>query len=256
MRLYKLINLQYKNKMKCDILTYNIHGLPWSKCRVDQICDFIAHVRPDVVCLQEAFTDALRARIRVALGRVGYVVCIPRDSGVTWLPSGLICAFLESRYELMSSCFCPYQHYHNVEWFANKGFYALRLRERASGRTFYVGNTHMQSNTEISWLFGSEVVRRIRRSQGDEIVKYFSSVRDPWCVVGDFNCDRAPCADLRFLHQSGAGVGIRKSTFYSTGEDLDHMATGASCVSPKLEICKIYDVPYSDHAPVRFIASF
>ena len=242
--------------MLCSILSYNIHGLPWSKCRVDAICEFVIRTRPQIVCFQEAFTETVRARICAALRRAGYIVCVPHDSGVTWLPSGLISAFLETDYDILSSCFCPYQHFHNVEWFANKGFFTLRLRERTSGRIFYVGNTHMQSNTEISWFFGSEVVRRIRLAQGNEIARYFASVREPWCVVGDFNCDSAPCANLRFLHPPGARAGVQKRTFYSTGEDLDHIATGAHCKIPLLKMCRIYDMPYSDHAPVRFIASF
>jgi endonuclease/exonuclease/phosphatase family metal-dependent hydrolase len=248
--------------MNCQILTYNVHGLPWSKQNSVPICAWIKETQPSIVCLQEVFTESARAYYKDQLEREGYRVCIPRDSGVTLLPSGLVTAVREKDFQVLSDCFCPYLHYHNVELFANKGFHALQLRCLKTQRRCRIVNTHTQSDTEISWWWGTAVTTRIRRAQFQQILSYLHKCADPVLIAGDLNCEASPHPYVRFL-KPPVGVPLRKSTFYSTGEDLDHIAwlplqwAREGCHycdvvqhGPQMESCVVYEKPWSDHAPI------
>jgi endonuclease/exonuclease/phosphatase family metal-dependent hydrolase len=247
--------------MLCTILTYNTHGLPWSRNTTREICDWLKTLQPSIICLQEVFVEAHRNYYKEQLQRYGYHVVIPRDGDTTWLGSGLLTAFLESDYMLRSECFCSYQDYHNVECFANKGFLSTTLYHKSAKRSLQVINTHTQSNTEVSVLFGNDVIRKIQRKQFQQIVDY-TTTKIPTVIVGDFNCEESPNPYVRFLKPL-TQYEIRKSTFYSTGEDLDHVGwiplqwardgCGYCDISrrgPRMESCTIFQKPWSDHAPM------
>lgn len=248
--------------MRCQILTYNTHGLPWSRDESKPICGWIKRIRPEIVFLQEVFVESIRTYYKEQLELLGYKVCIPNDTDVTLLSSGLVTAVSEKVYHVKSECFCAYQQYHNVEWFANKGFHVLRLIHTPSGRHINIVNTHTQSDTEVSWFFGRAIVARVRRAQIEQILGFFGEQRVPVLVGGDLNCEHSPHPHLRFLHPASQ-TRIRKATFYSTGEDLDHFGwlplqwahpDCAFCnidkLGPRLEACSVFHVPWSDHAPV------
>ena len=118
-----------------------------------------------VVCIQEVFTEKARTHYATNLSAVGYNVFIPRDTDVSFLSSGLLTAVLESKYDIISDCFCSYQTMHYVEFFANKGFHILRLYDKQSGRRITIANTHMQSDTEFAWLFGTAKTDSVREAQ-------------------------------------------------------------------------------------------
>ena len=247
--------------MQTQILTYNIHGLPWSKCDYRAICDWIKHIQPVVVCLQEVFVESTRTFFKEHLERAGYSVCIPRDTNVAALTSGLLTAVLARECTIVSDCFYPFLDFHNVEWFANKGFHALRLRTRTGG--LHIVNTHTQSDTEISWLFGRGVTDAIRKKQCDQMVRFLEASASPVLIIGDLNCEVSPHPYIRFL--SPLNDDMHKATFYHTGENLDHIGwiplqyAPAGCVfcdivrrGPRLMACEIFQKPWSDHAPVLF----
>ena len=81
------------------------------------------------------------------------------------MSSGLLTAYLISRYEYVNECFYPYLDYHNIEIFANKGFYAVIIQERISHRTLVIANTHMQSDTELEFIVGRKVTHEVRKAQ-------------------------------------------------------------------------------------------
>jgi exonuclease III len=240
--------------MSIDVMTYNIHGLPWSKDNTEGICTFFMESSPSIICLQEVFLENTRRFYKEFLEMLGYKVCIPRDSGVTLLSSGLLVAVKLSEYHFISECFCCYQDVHNVERFANKGFHVVNLIQKCTKRQFYLVNTHMQSDTEVSWIFGRKVIAEIRRKQAMQIFRYFQTWmpnKHPVLLTGDLNCEKEPYEGILFLHPKGLHP-LKKRTFYSTGEDLDHIACLTDRVEPETINCKIYDKPWSDHAPVRF----
>ena len=193
---------------------------------------------------------------------MGYTIVTPRDEDVTWLSSGLLTMCRTRSFTVTSSCFCSFQQFHNVEQLANKGFHILRLRH-SSGRTLQVANTHTQSNTAISWWFGT-AADTIRRQQIQQMLDLFGETgNDPVLVAGDFNCEVSPHPHMRFLHPGHPGR-MNKHTFYSTGEDLDHIAwipvqrgwsKGCSFCDivrhgPVMESCQVFEKPWSDHAPL------
>lgn len=253
------------------ILTYNTHGLPWSKDQSYSICTWIKSIKPSIVCLQEVFLESVRTYYKDQLTRAGYTVVVPRDTGVTFLSSGLLTAFLDSDYRLVSDFFGTYAQFHNVEWFVNKGFHALCIACAKTSRRLTIINTHTQSDSEVGWFFRN-TVHGIRKQQFHQIVEYAQGRKEPVLVAGDLNCEVSPHPHLRFLHPVSDNL-IRKATFYSTGEDLDHIAwiplqwarakdgtgtgTGAACGfcdiernGPVMESCTILQKPWSDHAPV------
>lgn len=247
--------------MLCQILTYNTHGLPWSRDESKQISSWIKKLKPPIVCLQEAFTERARDYYKKQLELYGYSIIIPNDKDVSVLNSGLVTGFLTSQYELVSACFCPFLEFHNVEIAANKGFHTLRLRCKQTHNLINIVNTHTQSDTEISWWFGPKVTMNIRKKQFSQMINFFEHDKTPTLVAGDLNCEYSPHPHLRFLQIPGSL--IRKNTFYSTGEDLDHIGwfplqwTSPSCafcnidvMGPQFKKCIVFQAPWSDHAPL------
>jgi endonuclease/exonuclease/phosphatase family metal-dependent hydrolase len=188
-------------------------------------------------------------------------VLLPRDTGVSVLPSGLLVAVLDREYKVRSDCFCSYLDYHNVECLSNKGFYVVRLYHKASKRALTIVNTHTQSDTEVSWWFGKKRIQDIRRKQIQQLLDFITDPV-PALVIGDLNCEHSPHPHLRFLSLHSSAP-LRKRTFYSTGEDLDHIGwlplqwTNPNCAfcdiernGPRMESCQVLQKPWSDHAPV------
>lgn len=236
--------------MALDILTYNVKGLPWCKEYAEEICVFLAKIQPAILCLQEVFTDRSRNFYKLFLESLGYNVLIPNDNDVTFLPSGLVTAYKRAHFDLVSKVFCPYVDSHNLEWFALKGFHVLQLVQRKSGRRFYIANTHTQSDTIVS-MFRTRDIKIIRHKQAVQLVKHFQGTPDTVIVVGDLNCETEPSDGLVFLHPAGVGP-LKKRTFFSTGEDLDHVACLRDRPAPSLGPVRVHNEPWSDHAAVQF----
>ena len=255
--------------MNVSVLTYNIRGLPWINDQSVAICDWILSKRPPIVCLQEVFRPSVRLYIQRRLEAAGYVVCIPKDDNVTLLNSGLLTACLLSEFLVLTAGFYPYLAYHNLEIFANKGFQTLTLRSRISGRTFIIANTHMQSDTEVTWFLGREGTYAVRKAQHQQIVDTLMTAKDPAFLIGDLNIEHSPHSSVRYMTLPDESR-LQKSTFYPTGENLDHcawfplqwaaaLASGPGCSfcdfnrrGPRMTRCEIYQLPFSDHAPVCF----
>jgi exonuclease III len=227
-----------------------VKGLPWCKDNLEDICVFLSKTYPDIICLQEVFTERARDFYKIFLEAIGYTVIIPNDRDVTWLPSGLLTAFKRRKFRLLDKLFCPYIDSHNLEWFALKGFHILHLETVESHRRFYLVNTHTQSDTIIT-ILRSHDIRIIRQKQATQLIRHFQDTRETVLVVGDLNCEKEPNEGLRFLHPVGVGP-LRKSTFFDTGEDLDHVACLVDRPLPKLGPVRVYEESMSDHAAVRF----
>ena len=248
--------------MQVSILTYNTHGLPWSRDESKAIARWLPSCGASVICLQEVFTEQRRNVYESQLNLEGYRVIRPRDTGVAWLSSGLLTAYLEKDFTYISDCFCSFNDIHDVEFWANKGFHVLRLIHKTDGRRIAMINTHTQSDNELIWFFGKAKMDKIRFNQFDQILRFMSDVTYPVLVAGDLNCELSPHPHLRFLHPITGNL-VRKCTFYRTGEDLDHVAwlplqwARPGCHfcdvvtrGPIMELCMVFQKPWSDHAPV------
>jgi endonuclease/exonuclease/phosphatase family metal-dependent hydrolase len=244
------------------LLTYNIRGLPWVKCPVQQIGHWLGENRFPILCLQEVFTNAARLEFEKILPQYGYRVLRPRDEETCPINSGLLVAFHESDYEILSTCFQSYRNYRFVDCAANKGFFRIRVLNRRTGQHIHIVNTHMQSDTEVSWVFGRRATERVRRKQAEEILDFFKDTVEPVLVIGDLNQETILHPYLRSLHPPSS-LPLKKSTFFKTGEDLDHAAflplqwVSKDCgfcgpIGPKLQEIRVHtDIVWSDHAPVE-----
>lgn len=260
------------------IITYNIHGLPWCRNYVKEVAAWLLEQRPAVICLQEVFTARARQEFQTVLSAAGYTVLVPHDADVCWLPSGLLTAVDTRVYRVVSHCFQAFLDYHNVEILANKGFFRVHLEQRGEGgggvggvgstsppRRFHIINTHTQSDTEAAWIFGRAITKRIRHKQATQILEAAEHLPDPVIVIGDLNQETSLHPHLRFLHPPSE-LPIRKATFFKTGEDLDHVAwlpvqwAPPGCgfcgiIGPRLDVCRVHTVPWSDHAPVEVMVN-
>jgi len=266
--------------MECQILTYNTHGLPWSTDTSKPICQWLKTRSPGILCLQEVFLETNRKYYKEQLERAGYTVVLPHDGIPGILGSGLLTAVLEKDYVVENHCFQTFKDYHNVEHFSNKGFLIVWLWHRDTKCRLLLVNTHTQSSTFVSVLFGNAIIHKIRRAQLQQIIEACTERPGPALIVGDLNCEVSPHPYLRFLQLNPA---LKKHTFPSTGEDLDHIGwlplqwterqwterqwterpqgpalkkkVGCSLCDidkqgPQMTACEIPTVPWSDHAPL------
>jgi endonuclease/exonuclease/phosphatase family metal-dependent hydrolase len=250
--------------MLLHAITYNIHGLPWIHTNLTRILAWVLEMQVPLVCFQEVFCAADRTTILERLEAHGYRVLIPRDEGVTLFPSGLVTAVHRTHFEVISHSFQPYLAFHNIDIFSNKGFQPIRLRHLATRRILHVVNTHTQSDEEIFVWTRYSYKKSIRFQQAQQMIEYCKGFMDPVLVMGDFNQEMHLHPNLRTLHPPSA-LPLKKATFFSTGEDLDHVAwmplqwsdaRGGECgfcgtYGPALEFCKVHEVTWSDHAPVE-----
>jgi endonuclease/exonuclease/phosphatase family metal-dependent hydrolase len=250
--------------MLIRILTYNIRGLPWCKCPIEEIASWAGRSQVPILCFQEVFTAKHRAKLKQILERFHYTVLIPHDEDVCFLPSGLVTAVHTRRYSILSTCFISFLTYYNVEAFANKGFQTVWLQDRNSGQRVHIANTHTQSDEEVGWISTTAFRKHIRYQQAQQIIHHYDQgIRDPVLVVGDFNQESSLHPYLRTLHPPSS-LPLKKATFFRTGEDLDHIAwmpvqwsaAIGGCgfcgnYGPALQYCKVHQVALSDHAPVE-----
>jgi endonuclease/exonuclease/phosphatase family metal-dependent hydrolase len=247
-------------------ITYNVHGLPWVATPMEKIICWLLEIQVPIICFQEVFTTRGREILRERLRPFGYTVLFPRDEGVTLFPSGLVTAIHHGTYRVVGAAFRPFLDYHNVEIFANKGFHRIHLEDVQTGRRFHVINTHTQSDEEVMMWTRYAFKKAIRFKQAAQMLAHCEEEErlvDPVLVVGDFNQESSLHPHLRTLHPPST-VPMRKATFFSTGEDLDHVAwmptlwhtQRPGCgfcgiEGPVLDFCKVHDVDWSDHAPVE-----
>jgi exonuclease III len=232
-----------------SILTYNIHGLPWSFDHTLPIARWSGQCGADLLCFQEVFTTPRKITLQHILEEHGYHVFFPIDIINDMLPSGLCIALkTTSLWSHRSTRFTPFFNYTYGDIFANKGFFKITL-QHITGICIHVINTHMQSDVDISYFRGSSQTNTVRRKQLQEIITEYTPSKDAFLIVGDLNQDGS-------IHPSVNNLcckhGDALSTFPSTGENLDHMAwivgTG---VTPLLQSIQIRtDISFSDHSPV------
>jgi exonuclease III len=245
--------------MKLRLVSYNTHGLPWSNQKPREISDWCLQQDPDVVCLQEVFTDKARKVYTDLFCVAGYTAVVPRDYGVTFFPSGLLTLVRNDTLKLVTERFEPFLAYDTVEVGANKGFQCMVLYHREAGRMITLVNTHTQSTTAATIFTSHEGIQRILHDQMEQMV---TAVRKdvPAFLIGDFNCEASPHRDVRFFYPAAP---LRKSTFPETGEDLDHIAwlplqwthpgrpwCNMDTTGPRILSYSVTPLPYSDHYPI------
>lgn len=239
--------------MKLNILTYNIHGMPWANTDMKSLFTWVfQQSNADILCFQELWSIQHRKLLQEFTQIYGWKVCFPRDS--CWLGSllkGLDCGsglavvykpFLEILEIPYFECFPEAA---GVDKLITKGFQSIKFK--LNDTIFRVVNTHFQSDfTElpccrISYKFS-------RRFQEFCLYNYCKKQTVPTLVIGDLNQEH--CDFLQMLEPH------KHITFSETGEHLDHLCILKGESSFKLLSSTYFDtILYSDHIPVKFTLS-
>jgi endonuclease/exonuclease/phosphatase family metal-dependent hydrolase len=243
--------------MDIKIFSYNVHGLPfilesWTQPLAEWFhgCDY------DFVCLQEVFTEGRIGFLTEALEANGYTVIKPHDV-VHLFGSGLLTAVRSSDWIVLGSEFRGFDDSIGAETLVNKGFHWLNLKHRSSGTELQIVNTHLQADHPINYVFTNfSGFHEIRLKQSNQIMDFLTTkpvVRT--LIIGDINAELEPHPEMVYL--TGSKDGIKKHTFESTGEDLDHVVLLPSRWVGRLPIvkeiavlCKLW---WSDHWPLHVL---
>lgn len=176
----------------------------------------------DFICIQEVFTTGRFEILKNALTANNYIVIKPTESSNIFC-SGLVIGIKNSSWNVISDSFTPYKDATGVELFANKGFHCIEVVHKTTGLPLLVINTHMQSENPSNYFGGCIEAGHIRKAQSQQIYDYllqYKPIRH--LLIGDLNSDLEAHDEISYL--TGAVAGIRKHTYPSTGEDLDHVA--------------------------------
>jgi endonuclease/exonuclease/phosphatase family metal-dependent hydrolase len=236
-----------KSHMK--LLTYNIHGLPWSSIDVPAIISWIFNESDaEIICLQEVFSHDHRALLWHSAIERGWDILFPNDliySGViTGLENGSgLVTLLHPKFKITSKPkFESYTSVNGADRIVKKGFFIVSVTDGT--HTFQVINTHMQSDiTEICCIrlnFNTS-----RHAQERQLFLAANNCELP-LIIGDantciFNCFQRVDMDTHV-------------TFPETEEHLDHLL----CVPRDIEKIEHIDTVYhdaimlSDHIPVVY----
>lgn len=178
------------------ILSYNIKGLPpiatpgYGTARFDEIARQLKkrlqnHTAPDVVLLQEAFTDDAKAVVT----RSGYPHWAQgpsrngQDSEGEFQKSFSSGLFILSRYPIVEAGHINFNRDHCATWdcYANKGMQYVKIQIPVSTRPLIVFNTHMQAGKKHE---------DVRQKQITTLINFMHSKLVPKVLFffgGDFN---------------------------------------------------------------------
>lgn len=238
-------------KMKLNIFSYNIHGLPfiadsWIKPLATWFDEGVAY---DFISLQEVFTTDKATMVRTPLEKHDYAVYIPSVESLL-LNSGLLTG-IKKTWQVLKEEFISFKDKAGIELIANKGFHAFRLKHSVSGLELVLINVHMQSEHWSNYCFDTQA---IRKTQAEQICTYLRQFDLPNLVVGDINSEVPPHEEFVFL--TGPVHGIKKHTYIPTGEDLDHVCCCSSSSSSRFalhELTVINKLKCSDHWAIHVV---
>ncbi len=234
--------------MELNLLTYNIHGLPWCMINVASIADWIfERTSSDIICLQEVFSKNHRKIINKKAEAKGWNVYYPED--YCWLGclrgiecgSGLAVLVHPSIQVTEQPEFTKFLVNGGVDRMVTKGFFKLHCRR--DGKDFIVVNTHCQSDlTDIPFI-------RINypKERDFQVFQMYSELihsKSPVILIGDMNQ-----ATFKWFERLDP---IHHITFPQTGEHLDH-ALFLKRDSKKIKHISTHyfdSISLSDHIPV------
>lgn len=232
-----------------SILTYNIHGLPWSIDNTLPIARWSGVCGAELLCFQEVFTEYRQNTLKRILEEHDYTVYFPNDIIGSVVPSGL-CIALQNRslWKMRTLRFTPFFNYSYWDSFANKGFFSICLQHK-DGLQIRILNTHMQSDWELPYYSGTYYTNRVRTLQSEDMVKEYGTSKTLTLIVGDLNQEG-------MMHPRVKNICCKEgdaiTTFPSTGHNVDHVAyiigTGPIPVLKNIHIGN--EVSWSDHSPL------
>jgi len=232
-----------------SILTYNIHGLPWSVDNTLPIARWSGVCGADLLCFQEVFTESRQNTLKRILEEYDYTVYFPNDAIGSVVPSGLCIALqTHSLWKKVSTRFTPFFQYNYWDTFANKGYFAIYLQHK-NGKHLQILNTHMHSDLELPYYSGTYYTNQLRTKQLEEMVKTYGTSTTLTLIVGDLNQEGMIHPKV---HNICCKEGDAITTFPSTGHNVDHISVliGTESIPILKNIHIGNEVPWSDHSPL------
>jgi len=231
--------------MTLRILTYNIRGLPWVSCPIDDILSWIVKRKCDIICLQEVFTRSLQMRIEL---QDDWNVFFSKGSTCAGQSAGFysgagLCTLVRRDAKILGeSTFVPFTDAGGVDRFVSKG--VLHVPLEINGRRIDILNTHFQSDlTQLPcFRINYPAVRFNQEKQAHHLSKQY-----PFPLLcGDLNQDS--------FHYFEKFDEADESTFPETGEHLDHLlySSNLSHIVINKKTTYFHDVTLSDHIPVIY----
>ena len=235
--------------MTLRILTYNIRGLPWISCPIDDILSWLLKRDCDIVCLQEVFTRPLQAAIEscdewnVFFSQGS--TCAGRAAGF-YSGAGL-CILVRRGIKLLGEAsFHQFIDASGLDYFVSKGI--LQVSLEFEGQRIDIFNTHCQSDfTEFSWFRIN--YPSIRNNQEEQLAIVSKQCRYP-LICGDLNKN-----SFNYFQKFDLQDEI---TFPETGEHLDHLLypVELSSLFHNKKTTYFHDIELSDHIPVVYQFEF
>lgn len=255
--------------MNINILTYNIHGLPWSFTRLRSILVWCSYqATTDVICLQEVFAKHHRKTIQDFCKTTQIWNCFfPNETDNShWLAnisssfysgSGL-CILVKKEIETVGkSLFYQFRSSDGIDTFVKKGVFGVQLK--INGNIFNILTTHLQSDITEMYCYRINYINS-RKRQENEIYRYCclkdksleinpiisSKSTTPYILIGDLNT-----SDFTYYHCIDSEQHV---TYPSTGEHLDHALIPNEHKKYFKRIAVKYydDIDFSDHIPILY----
>ena len=231
--------------MTLRILTYNIRGLPWISCPIDDILSWILKRKCDIICLQEVFTRRLQLAIE---SQDEWNVFFSKGSTCAGQAAGFysgagLCILVRRDLKILGeSTFIPFIDAGGVDRFVSKGL--LHVPLEVHGRRIDILNTHFQSDfTEFPcFRINYPAVRFNQEKQADFFCKQYAFP----LLCGDLNQES--------FHYFEKFDDTDEITFPETGEHLDHLLYSSEqrdmFINKKTTY--MHDIVLSDHIPVLY----
>ena len=194
-----------KGKIRLNILTLNIKGLPWyydssSRERSKKIARLVNTKDCDVVCLQEVFDSGVRKNLLQELSK-NYKFIIPEATYhypnflnfTNYLgPSGL---FIASKYEITWQQFIPYLETRGADALSWKGILGCQIKLNLNTRIM-IFVTHMNANSHTLITKRKLNNTFIRNQQSIQIIDFIQT------TTFDFKLNFILCGDFNFVSAS------------------------------------------------------
>jgi len=231
--------------MTLRILTYNIRGLPWISCPIDDILSWILKRKCDIVCLQEVFTRRIQLAIE---SQDEWNVFFSKGSTCAGQAAGFysgagLCTLVRRDLKILGeSIFMPFTDAGGVDRCVSKGL--LHVPLEVNGRRIDILNTHFQSDfTEFPcFRINYPAVRFNQEKQADLFCQAYQFP----LVCGDLNQDS--------FHYFEKFDNTDEITFPETGEHLDHLlySSDQRHMFMNKKTTYMHDITLSDHIPVLY----
>jgi len=137
--------------------------------RLDKIKAYFEHNLPDIISLQEVFTEYSRNTLTTFFEDNNYNVLV---SPKYYLSHGGL--LIASKYKIIKNKYYIYKNSIGEDWFANKGI--LYLQVIVKDKLVNIFNTHNNSNTPV-YCYNSKNIYKTKKKQIKEFLHFVLSIQ-------------------------------------------------------------------------------